>query len=110
MPTSWTTHPQAPPTKITNNLISKHTNTPTNEAIEGQQDGVQDEKGEGEAEERRKQTDMQRIFIKGQKTKPNKTKPSTGLEEREKNEAEGVLIFNGPTRNPFDGPGQPINI
>ncbi|GJZ27447.1 hypothetical protein Tco_0571700, partial [Tanacetum coccineum] len=31
------------------------------------------------------------------KTKPKRTKPSTGLEEREKNEAEGVFIFNGPT-------------
>nr|GEZ38905.1 nucleotide-binding alpha-beta plait domain-containing protein [Tanacetum cinerariifolium] len=56
MPTSWTTHPQAPPTKTTSNPNPKHTNTPTNEAIEGQQDGVQDEKGEGEAEEKRKQT------------------------------------------------------
>nr|GEW06789.1 cyclic pyranopterin monophosphate synthase accessory protein, mitochondrial-like [Tanacetum cinerariifolium] len=61
MPTSWTTHPQAPPTKTTSNPISKHTNTPTNEAIEGQQDGVQDEKGEGEAEEKRKQTSHKKV-------------------------------------------------
>nr|GEV63966.1 RNA-directed DNA polymerase, eukaryota [Tanacetum cinerariifolium] len=56
MSTSWTTDPQAPPTKTTSNPNPKHTNTPTNKAIEGQQDGVQEEKGEGEAEEKRKQT------------------------------------------------------
>nr|GFB05798.1 hypothetical protein [Tanacetum cinerariifolium] len=54
MTTSWTTHPQAPPIKTTSNLNPKHTNSPTNEAIKGQQDGVQDEKREGEAEEKKK--------------------------------------------------------
>ncbi|GJX18813.1 hypothetical protein Tco_0221490 [Tanacetum coccineum] len=61
MSTSWTTHPQTPPTKTTSNPDPKQTNTPTNKAIEGQQDGLQDDKGEGEAEEKRKQTSHKKV-------------------------------------------------
>ncbi|GJU09173.1 copia protein [Tanacetum coccineum] len=44
-------------------------------------------------------------ILKRTKTKPKRTKPSTRLEEREKSEAEGVFIFNGPTRTRFMGQG-----
>ncbi|GKG04547.1 hypothetical protein Tco_0314934, partial [Tanacetum coccineum] len=42
------------------------------------------------------------------KNKAKQTKPSTGMERVREIEAEGVFIFNGPTRTHFNGPGQPI--
>ncbi|GJW71677.1 hypothetical protein Tco_0128594 [Tanacetum coccineum] len=49
-------------------------------------------------------------YIKKDKNKAKWTKPSTGLEEREKSEAEGIFIFNGPTRTRFMGEVSPLSI
>ncbi|GJY74702.1 hypothetical protein Tco_0479133 [Tanacetum coccineum] len=46
-----------------------------------------------------------RILNKRTKTKAKRTKPSTGMERARKIEAEGIYIFNGPTRTYFIGPG-----
>ncbi|GJY42326.1 reverse transcriptase domain-containing protein [Tanacetum coccineum] len=49
-------------------------------------------------------------YIKKDKNEAKWTKSSTGLEEREKSEAEGIFIFNGPTRTRFMGQVSPLSI
>ncbi|GJZ78335.1 reverse transcriptase domain-containing protein [Tanacetum coccineum] len=41
------------------------------------------------------------------KNEAKRTKLSTGMEKVQEIKAEGVFIFNGPTRTHFNGPGQP---